>query len=232
MNTKYPQCSDIHILTGVQLYAVIVSLIALHKDNRLIVLFTYSSTRRYTSSVIVKCAHTMSQFMPLVGRNGKFSYSSNYTSPVMDLPHVTVCFQSRNISIRSLVDGDSDDDDDIGQSTRESHMLSDLETVHPSGGARVTMSEDGVLYWPVVFLYPEYSESDFISSFCENHTSVLPSGSCLHDTMCVAWCQSIFMDDVGVPLSWSDQHCEDVDVLSVCGTLYCTVQLVHLLSCL
>uniref|UniRef100_A0A8C2H705 Tetratricopeptide repeat domain 4 n=1 Tax=Cyprinus carpio TaxID=7962 RepID=A0A8C2H705_CYPCA len=35
-------------------------------------------------------------------------------------------------------------------------------------GARVYMDEQGVLYWPVLFLYPEHSQTDFISAFCEN----------------------------------------------------------------
>jgi hypothetical protein len=26
------------------------------------------------------------------------------------------------------------------------------------------------LHWPVMLLYPEYSESDLVQAFCENHT--------------------------------------------------------------
>ncbi|XP_052776924.1 tetratricopeptide repeat protein 4-like [Mya arenaria] len=36
-------------------------------------------------------------------------------------------------------------------------------------GARVTMDANSVLYWPVMLLYPEYSETDFIQMFCESH---------------------------------------------------------------
>lgn len=41
-----------------------------------------------------------------------------------------------------------------------------LEVVHPSG-AKVHFDEHGDLVWPVVFYYPEYSESDFIANFHE-----------------------------------------------------------------
>ncbi|XP_072295318.1 tetratricopeptide repeat protein 4 [Eucyclogobius newberryi] len=38
-------------------------------------------------------------------------------------------------------------------------------------GAQVHVNpEDGALYWPVLFLYPEHQQSDFISAFCENHS--------------------------------------------------------------
>lgn len=46
--------------------------------------------------------------------------------------------------------------------------LKDLEG-HNSGGAKVHINEDGSLNWPVLFLYPEYTQSDFIESFNENN---------------------------------------------------------------
>ncbi|XP_017275866.1 tetratricopeptide repeat protein 4 [Kryptolebias marmoratus] len=36
-------------------------------------------------------------------------------------------------------------------------------------GAQVLLDEQGVLHWPVLFLYPEHQQSDFISAFCENN---------------------------------------------------------------
>uniref|UniRef100_A0A8C7X0S9 Cns1/TTC4 wheel domain-containing protein n=1 Tax=Oryzias sinensis TaxID=183150 RepID=A0A8C7X0S9_9TELE len=36
-------------------------------------------------------------------------------------------------------------------------------------GAQVFQDEKGLLHWPVLFLYPEHQQSDFISAFCENH---------------------------------------------------------------
>ncbi|XP_076440604.1 tetratricopeptide repeat protein 4-like [Babylonia areolata] len=47
-------------------------------------------------------------------------------------------------------------------------LLVDLDPVHPSG-ARVQVDCEGVLHWPVFLLYPEYAQTDFIQSFCENH---------------------------------------------------------------
>ena len=34
---------------------------------------------------------------------------------------------------------------------------------------KVSMDSTGVLCWPVVFVYPEFGETDLISSFNENH---------------------------------------------------------------
>ncbi|KAM6921890.1 tetratricopeptide repeat protein 4 [Xenentodon cancila] len=36
-------------------------------------------------------------------------------------------------------------------------------------GAQVFLDEQGSLRWPVLFLYPEHQQSDFISAFCENN---------------------------------------------------------------
>ncbi|KAI0209497.1 Tetratricopeptide repeat protein 4 [Lamellibrachia satsuma] len=44
--------------------------------------------------------------------------------------------------------------------------LSSVESHHPSG-ARVTQDSHGVLHWPVLFLYPEHGETDFIMQFSE-----------------------------------------------------------------
>ncbi|XP_035996804.1 tetratricopeptide repeat protein 4 [Fundulus heteroclitus] len=35
-------------------------------------------------------------------------------------------------------------------------------------GAQVFLDQQGSLHWPVLFLYPEHQQSDFISAFCEN----------------------------------------------------------------
>jgi len=46
----------------------------------------------------------------------------------------------------------------------------DLTTPVTDGGldVKVHIDTSGVLHWPVVFVYPEFNETDFISSFCEN----------------------------------------------------------------
>lgn len=60
----------------------------------------------------------------------------------------------------------------IKRSAKTAHLnpalLYDLDPLHPSG-ACVQLDEKGVLYWPVIFMYPEYAQTDFIESFCENH---------------------------------------------------------------
>ncbi|KAF3835357.1 hypothetical protein F7725_027915 [Dissostichus mawsoni] len=35
-------------------------------------------------------------------------------------------------------------------------------------GARVFLDEQHILHWPVLFLYPEHQQTDFISAFCKN----------------------------------------------------------------
>ncbi|KAK7155347.1 hypothetical protein R3I93_010093 [Phoxinus phoxinus] len=64
---------------------------------------------------------------------------------------------------------DSEDDDGHGGASR---ALADLELdgmgSQEATGARVFMDEQGVLHWPVLFLYPEHNQTDFISAFCEN----------------------------------------------------------------
>lgn len=66
-----------------------------------------------------------------------------------------VSLQCRGIRL----EGEGDDGEDF--------QNVNLTTPHPSG-ARVHMSEDGVLTWPVMFLYPEFDQSDFIMAFREN----------------------------------------------------------------
>ncbi|MEQ2204424.1 hypothetical protein XENOCAPTIV_013058, partial [Xenoophorus captivus] len=44
--------------------------------------------------------------------------------------------------------------------------LSSLEVT----GAQVFLDEQGTLHWPVLFLYPEHQQTDFISAFCENNS--------------------------------------------------------------
>jgi len=45
--------------------------------------------------------------------------------------------------------------------------LFSLKSHHPSGAA-VSLTSDGTLTWPVMLLYPEYGETDFIEAFCES----------------------------------------------------------------
>lgn len=54
------------------------------------------------------------------------------------------------------------------ESRNESHGSSILSSFHSE--YHVKLQDDGSLTWPVLFLYPEYQESDFITSFDENST--------------------------------------------------------------
>lgn len=42
-----------------------------------------------------------------------------------------------------------------------------LEEPHPSG-KRVHLDKDGALVWPVLFLYPEFGQTDLVEAFVEN----------------------------------------------------------------
>lgn len=43
-----------------------------------------------------------------------------------------------------------------------------LDEPHPSG-KRVHLDRDGTLVWPVLFLYPEFGQTDLVEAFAENH---------------------------------------------------------------
>ena len=47
-------------------------------------------------------------------------------------------------------------------------LLTNLETHNPSG-AKVHLDEAGVLHWPVLLMYPEYAQTDYIEDFSEQH---------------------------------------------------------------
>uniref|UniRef100_A0A3B4BEC2 Cns1/TTC4 wheel domain-containing protein n=1 Tax=Periophthalmus magnuspinnatus TaxID=409849 RepID=A0A3B4BEC2_9GOBI len=74
-------------------------------------------------------------------------------------------------SVRPRCSSDSDDDEDGEPSTRGLSQLSldGLNSGEVTGAQVYLNQEDGALYWPVLFLYPEHQQSDFISTFCENH---------------------------------------------------------------
>lgn len=67
--------------------------------------------------------------------------------------------KSRGIQLATIKSG--------GDNRSDPLQLSSVET-NNAHGTRVQL-KDNVLYWPVMFLYPEFTESDYIQSFCENH---------------------------------------------------------------
>ncbi|XP_059139193.1 tetratricopeptide repeat protein 4-like isoform X2 [Physella acuta] len=50
-------------------------------------------------------------------------------------------------------------------------LLTALESHNPTG-AKVHLDDQGVLHWPVIFFYPEYTETDFITDFNENYSFI------------------------------------------------------------
>lgn len=48
--------------------------------------------------------------------------------------------------------------------------LDDLEPTHPAASRKAVHLDGNHLVWPVLFLYPEFGETDFIEAFEENHT--------------------------------------------------------------
>lgn len=87
------------------------------------------------------------------------------------LPHNKVyiflfLIQARNIRLISEVDDDSDSEG-LGEL-----FLNGLSSANPYG-ARLNIDEQGRLSWPVLFLYPEHAQSDFIAAFHEDSRYLL-----------------------------------------------------------
>lgn len=67
--------------------------------------------------------------------------------------------------------GSESEEDDGAEGSTEGMSELHLSTQEATG-ARVHLDEQGVLHWPVLFLYPEYRQTDFISAFCENSSFI------------------------------------------------------------
>lgn len=80
--------------------------------------------------------------------------------------------QDRGIKLLQPVNprhhGSDSDDEDEGTSAVISQLSLDGLSSKEVTGAQVFLDEQGSLHWPVLFLYPEHQQSDFISAFCEN----------------------------------------------------------------
>ena len=73
--------------------------------------------------------------------------------------------QARGVTIEGVVDArdlEAEEEDD-----QERFLLSSVESHHPCG-AQVHVDGNGRLVWPVMFVYPEHTQSDFIEAFCED----------------------------------------------------------------
>lgn len=81
--------------------------------------------------------------------------------------------QARNI--RLVSEAASEDEDSASEDLGEL-FLDGLSSENPYG-ARLSVDDQGRLSWPVLFLYPEYAQSDFISTFHEDSRYLLSQES-------------------------------------------------------
>ncbi|KAM4872080.1 tetratricopeptide repeat protein 4 [Thomomys bottae] len=72
--------------------------------------------------------------------------------------------KDRNITLASKA---VDEDEDPASCSLGEIFLDGLSAENPYG-ARLNLDDHGRLNWPVLFLYPEYAQSDFISGFHED----------------------------------------------------------------
>lgn len=77
---------------------------------------------------------------------------------------IFVLLQARNIRLVSESVGE---DEDLASNGPAEMLLDGLSSENPCG-ARLSIDDQGRLSWPVLFLYPEYAQSDFISAFHED----------------------------------------------------------------
>ncbi|XP_077463159.1 tetratricopeptide repeat protein 4 [Stigmatopora argus] len=72
-------------------------------------------------------------------------------------------------SVKPRDSGSDGEDDDEGSSTAMAELSLEGLSSHQATGAQVFLDEQDSLHWPVLFLYPEHQQSDFIAAFCENN---------------------------------------------------------------
>ena len=99
---------------------------------------------------------------------------------------LSVLIQARNIRLVSEAVGKDEDSASDGPTEI---FLDGLSSENPCG-ARLSLDNQGRLSWPVLFLYPEYAQSDFISAFHEDsryilHPAAFHSCSCAPPADCL-----------------------------------------------
>ncbi|XP_071007638.1 tetratricopeptide repeat protein 4-like [Oncorhynchus clarkii lewisi] len=62
----------------------------------------------------------------------------------------------------------SDSEDDGGSYRATAGLDLDGLCSTEATGVKVFLDEQGIMHWPVLFLYPEYQQTDFISAFSES----------------------------------------------------------------
>ncbi|XP_077964281.1 tetratricopeptide repeat protein 4 isoform X2 [Gasterosteus aculeatus] len=70
-------------------------------------------------------------------------------------------------SVKPRPSGSNSEDEDEGSSAAISQLSLDGLGSQEATGAQVFLDEQGSLHWPVLFLYPEHQQTDFISAFSE-----------------------------------------------------------------
>lgn len=90
----------------------------------------------------------------------------------MIIRYIFVCFtQDRGIKLLHSAKPRrrGSDSEDEGPSAALSPLSLDGLSSQEVTGAQVFLDEQRSLHWPVLFLYPEHRQTDFISAFCENN---------------------------------------------------------------
>lgn len=77
----------------------------------------------------------------------------------------------RLLQVEKAPHRDSDSEDDERPTAAMAELSLDGLSSQEATGAQVYLDEQGALQWPVLFLYPEHRQTDFISAFCENSRS-------------------------------------------------------------
>lgn len=71
-------------------------------------------------------------------------------------------------SLNPQKDGSDSEDENENSSAAIAQLTLDGLSSKELTGAQVFLDDQGTLQWPVLLLYPEHQQSDFISAFCEN----------------------------------------------------------------
>lgn len=89
-------------------------------------------------------------------------------------------------------EGEEDDGNEVSTAAMAELSLDGLSSQEATG-AQVYLDEQGALHWPVLFLYPEHRQTDFISAFCENSRSpFITYGFCSQS--CTVWSYMLIAD--------------------------------------
>ncbi|XP_041863375.1 tetratricopeptide repeat protein 4 [Melanotaenia boesemani] len=72
-------------------------------------------------------------------------------------------------SAKTHLQGSDSDEEDERSSAAMAQLSLDGLSSQKVTGAQVFLDEQGSLHWPVLFLYPEHQQSDFISAFSEKN---------------------------------------------------------------